>query len=113
MTYSAKLNEDNQYRVSYNPPPTYSVKSDLKVTLMAQSMSDLSDVITNNLNSSTNNYVLTYDSVNNRYVFVDPDVVLLAAANLPTNQVTSSGVPTAFANNIIDSAIEPIDGGNF
>lgn len=135
MTYSVKLSENNEYKVNFNPQQsqvvnsnlddtnsinvsyypsqTYDVKSDLKVTLMAQTMSDLADVVTTNLNSSTNNYVLTYDSVNNKYVFVDPDVVLLAAANLPTNQVTSSGLPTAFANNIIDSAIEPIDGGNF
>lgn len=113
MSYKVKVNLNNEYNVKLNSRNNYKVKLKISENIMAGSLRDLQDVVTSNLNSATNNYVLTYDSTSNSYVFVDPDVVLLAAANVPTNQVNVSGVPTAFANNVMDLSTEIIDGGNF
>lgn len=113
MDYKVKVKLDDTFKASISPQAQYKIKTNLTVNVVSQKLKDLTDVVTTNLNTNTNNYVLTYDATTNNYVFVDPDAVLLAAASLPTTQVNVSGIPTSFANVVLDSSTDPVDGGNF
>lgn len=71
-------------------------------------------VDTSNLGPGTDNYVMIYDSDTNKYIFVDPDSVLLAAANLPLTPTNPTGIPQAAADQIVNAADNAeVDGGNF
>jgi hypothetical protein len=71
-------------------------------------------VDTSNLGPGTDNYVMMYDADTNKYIFVDPDSVLLAAANLPITGINPTGVPQAAADQIVNAADNAeVDGGNF
>ncbi len=77
-------------------------------SLVNQSLESLSDVDTTN---AQNNYVMIYNSSENKYEFVNPDDVLIAAVNEP-NRV---GLPTEFISALdvdLDNKID-VDGGGF
>jgi hypothetical protein len=77
-------------------------------SLGGQSLGSLSDVDTTN---AENNYIMVYNSSQNKYEFVNPDDVLIAAVNEP-NRV---GLPTEFISaldNDLDNKID-VDAGNF
>ena len=56
-------------------------------------LSDISDVDTT---TQSHRFVLTYNSNTQKYEFVDPDVVLTAAASTTGTVIGSSGLPDAF-----------------
>jgi len=82
--------------------------------LVAESLEDLGNVDTSALDktgNTTNNYVMVYDAVQKKYKFVNPDVVLSAAATEPT----SPGLPQSFIDELdveLDNLID-VDGGGF
>jgi hypothetical protein len=84
--------------------------------IVAESLEDLGNVDTSALDktgSTTNNYVMVYDAVGQKYKFVNPDTVLSAAAD--TTQVVQPGLPQDFIDRLdvdLDNKID-LDGGSF
>jgi hypothetical protein len=82
--------------------------------VVAQSLEDLGNVDTSALDKTggtTSNYVLVYDASAQKYKFVNPDVVLAAAATEPV----SPGLPQSFIDELdveLDNLID-VDGGGF
>ena len=82
--------------------------------VVAQSLEDLGNVETSALDKTggtTQNYVMIYDAVAQKYKFVNPDVVLATAATEPI----SPGLPQSFINELdveLDNLID-VDGGGF
>jgi len=82
--------------------------------LLAQSLEDLGNVDSSALDkvgNTTNHYVMVYDATLKKYKFVNPDVVLAAAATEPT----SPGLPQSFIDKLdvdLDNLID-VDGGGF
>lgn len=74
----------------------------------SQSLGSLSDVDTTN---AQNNYIMMYNSSQNKYEFVNPDDILVAAVNEPNNV----GLPTEFISALdvdLDNKID-VDAGSF
>ena len=99
--------------ISAKSPPTTNFR--LSTTqLVAQSLEDLGNVDSSTLDkvgNTTNNYVMVYDSVLKKYRFVNPDVVLSAAAV----ELTQPGLPQDFIDEldvVMDNKID-FDGGTF
>jgi len=82
--------------------------------LLAQSLEDLGNVDSSALDkvgNTTNHYVMVYDAALKKYKFVNPDVVLAAAAT----DLTSPGLPQSFIDELdvnLDNLID-VDGGGF
>jgi hypothetical protein len=80
----------------------------VSTALGGRSLSSLPDVDSTNLQ---NGYLLAYNSSTNKYEFINPDDVLIAAVNEPI----SVGLPTAFIDaldNDLDNRID-LDAGSF
>lgn len=78
-------------------------------------LGDLSDVVTNNLSSTTNQYVLVYDAPSNAFKFVNPDRVIDAAVGVLNTDPTPVGLTTSTINYFdteLDNKID-LDGGVF
>lgn len=111
--YSVSL-QNNSYsaRVAVGNPDSLTVSLDK--TLVADRLSDLSDVSVNDLGNK-DQYVLVYDASTKKYKLVNPDVVLNSAASTETNQPGLVGYATAFLDRIdvdLDNRID-LDGGTF
>ena len=75
--------------------------------VVAQSLEDLGNVDTSALDKTggtTNNYVMIYDAVAQTYKFVNPDVVLSAAATEPV----SPGLPQDFVDELALDVVQEI-----
>lgn len=78
-------------------------------------LTDLQDVVTNNLSNTTNQYVMVYDASANAFKFVNPDRVLDAAVGVLNNDPSPVGLSTD-AINYFDTALDnkiDLDGGTF
>jgi hypothetical protein len=101
--------------------PQIQVQVDLNSTLetevlanVANKLTDLIDVNSAGITTTSFNYVLVYDAPVNKFKFVDPDDVLVAAA-ATTGQTASPGLPEPFLGRLdvdLDNRIN-IDGGSF
>ena len=99
MTYKVTFSSGNNYSVKVEKPSNY--KAGIKYQ-MPQNLSELSDV---QISGDNDKYVLMYDAVSGKWIDVNPDEVLSAAATEPT----SPGIPDDFEN-----ALElQFDAGNF
>ena len=99
MTYKVNFSFENNYSVKVEKPSNY--KAGIKYQ-MPQNLSELSDV---QISGDNDKYVLMYDAVSGKWIDVNPDEVLSAAATEPT----SPGIPDDFEN-----ALElQFDAGNF
>ena len=99
MTYKVNFSSENNYSVKVEKPSNY--KAGIKYQ-MPQNLSELSDV---QISGDNDKYVLMYDAVSGKWIDVNPDEVLSAAATEPT----SPGIPDDFEN-----ALElQFDAGNF
>lgn len=81
---------------------------------VANKLTDLIDVNSAGITTTAFNYVLVYDAPSNKFQFVDPDDVLVAAA-ATTGQTASPGLPEPFLGRLdidLDNRIN-IDGGSF
>lgn len=97
----------NQNNINVRVGQQNSVKV-ISSTLSGGSLSALSDVDSSNVNNS---YILSYNSSTNKYEFINPDDILIAAVNEPNNV----GLPTAFLDALdtdLDNKID-LDAGNF
>ena len=106
------------YKVTYNSPYNFSVKTttpvDLKANLIAkieimpQTLSDLTDVDVSGVNDK---YLIMYDATSQTYTAVNPDEVLSAA----TTEPIQPGLPSDFMDQMdvdLDDRID-LDAGTF
>ena len=72
---------------------TIKVVASNSVTGSSGRLSDIADV---DVTSQSDKFVMVYNTNTNKYEFVDPDEVLVAASTV--NPVGNSGLPTEFIN---------------
>ena len=78
-------------------------------------LTDLQDVVTNNLSNTTNQYVMVYDASTSSFKFVNPDRVLDAAVGVLNTDPAPIGITTDSLN-YFDTALDnriDLDGGTF
>lgn len=111
--------EEFQVSMSYNNVTSVALESSTNTQvstsyLVAENLEDLGNLDTSSLDKNgltTNNYVMVYNAVTKKYTFVNPDVVLSAAATEPTQP----GLPQDFIDKLdidLDNKIN-FDGGGF
>jgi|DEB0MinimDraft_6_1074348.scaffolds.fasta_scaffold20412_1 hypothetical protein len=92
---------------------TIKVVASNSVTGSSGRLSDISDV---DVSSQSDKFVMVYNANTNKYEFVDPDQVLVAAAST-VNPVGNSGLPTEFLNALNTDPNRPanpgLDGGTW
>jgi len=84
----------------------------IQVTTQVQDVANLSDILdvdTSNLDGSTNKYVMIFDAVRKKYVFVNPDAVLDASVGIATDDPTPVGMTTTTINYLDDVLDNKID----
>jgi len=94
----------NSFSVKIKSPPKLKVSVTAEAGSVAGSLSDLSDF---NSSGVQNGFVVMYDAATQKYITVNPDVVL-------SNAVTG-GLPNNFINQLdtdLDDKID-LDGGGF
>ena len=73
-------------------------------------LGDILDVDTSNLDSSTNKFVMIYDSVTRKYKFVNPDDVLDASAGVSTDKSTNPDpLPLGMTDQTLDYLEDELD----
>lgn len=73
-------------------------------------LGDILDVDTSNLDSSTNKFVMIYDSVTRKYKFVNPDDVLDASAGVSTDRSTNPDpLPLGMTDQTLDYLEDELD----
>ena len=73
-------------------------------------LGDILDVDTSNLNSSTNKFVMIYDSVTRKYKFVNPDDVLDASAGVSTDRsINPDPLPLGMTDQTLDYLEDELD----
>lgn len=111
--------EEFQVSMSYNNVTSVTLESSTNTQvstsyIVADRLDDLGNVDTSALDkvgNTTNHYVMVYDGAAKKYKFVNPDVVLSAAATEPTQP----GLPQDFIDKLdidLDNKIN-FDGGGF
>jgi hypothetical protein len=91
---------------------------EIQVTTQVQDVANLSDILdvdTSNLDGSTNKYVMIFDAIRNKYVFVNPDAVLDASVGIATADPTPVGMSTAtldYLDQALDDRID-LDAGEW
>jgi hypothetical protein len=78
-------------------------------------LSDILDVDTSNLDGSANKYVMIFDAVRQKYVFVNPDKILDASVGVGTDDPTPVGMSTETINyldQVLDNKID-LDAGQW
>lgn len=99
MTYKVTISSGNNYSIKVEKPTNY--KAGVKYQ-MPQNLSELSDV---QISGDNDKYVLMYDAASEKWIDVNPDEVLSAAATEPI----SPGIPDDFEN-VLEI---PFDAGEF
>jgi len=113
--------EEFQVTMSYNNETNVTLESATNTQvstsyIVAESLEDLGNVDTSALDktgTTTNNYVMVYDAVAQKYKFVNPDAVLSAAAD--TTQTVQPGLPQDFIDQLdvdLDNLVD-VDAGAF
>ncbi len=111
--------EEFQVSMSYNNVTSVTLESSINTQvstsyIVADKLDDLGNVDTSALDkvgNTTNHYVMVYDGPAKKYKFVNPDVVLSAAAT----ESTQPGLPQDFIDKLdvdLDNKIN-FDGGGF
>jgi hypothetical protein len=80
-----------------------------------QKLTELLDVDSSNLSTSTNKFVLTYDSGNSKFKFINPDDVIDSAVGISTTDPTPSGLSDDtidYLDDVLDNKID-LDGGEW
>lgn len=105
---------NNDYLISLDGAGANEFKVSVERTIVADRLSDLSDVSATDLGNK-DQYVLVYDASQQKYKLVNPDVVLNSAASTETNQPGLVGYATAFLDRMdvdLDNKID-LDAGTF
>lgn len=103
MTYKVSV-ATNSYTVKFKSSPKYKVSVNLGGVQVPAQFSDLQDF---NPSGLQDKYLIMYDATTQKYITVDPDVILTNA--------TSGGLPATFVNQLdvdLDNKID-LDGGTF
>ena len=80
-----------------------------------QKLTELLDVDSSNLSTSTNKFVLTYDSGDSKFKFINPDDVIDSAVGISTTDPTPSGLSDDtidYLDEVLDNKID-LDGGEW
>tara|TARA_E500000331_G_scaffold217092_1_gene208093 strand:+ start:33770 stop:34138 length:369 start_codon:yes stop_codon:yes gene_type:complete len=80
-----------------------------------QKLTELLDVDSSNLSTSSNKFVLTYDSGNSKFKFINPDDVIDSAVGISTTDPTPSGLSDDtidYLDDVLDNKID-LDGGEW
>lgn len=80
-----------------------------------QKLTELLDVDSSNLSTNTNKFVLTYDSGNSKFKFINPDDVIDSAVGISTTDPTPSGLSDDtidYLDDVLDNKID-LDGGEW
>ena len=82
------------------------------LTNVANKLSDLVDVNTSGITTTSFNYVLAYDVATQKYNFIDPDDILVSAASTDGTHSAGDGLPGQFIN-ALDSNLQRVDNIDF
>jgi hypothetical protein len=85
------------------------------LTNVANKLTDLIDVNSTGITTSSFNYVLAYDTTASEFKFINPDDVLVSAASTDPTLSNRLGLPTEFLDRLdldLDNRIN-IDAGSF
>jgi len=80
-----------------------------------QKLTELLDVDSSNLSTSTNKFVLTYDSGDSKFKFINPDDVIDSAVGISTTDPTPSGLSDDtidYLDDVLDNKID-LDAGEW
>ena len=80
-----------------------------------QKLTELLDVDSSNLSTSTNKFVLTYDSGDSKFKFINPDDVIDSAVGITTTDPAPSGLSDDtidYLDDVLDNKID-LDGGEW
>lgn len=96
----------NSYSVRLQSSPSFKVQVSAEASSVASSLSQLEDF---NASGVQDKYLVMYDASTQKYITVDPDVVLSSAVT------TNNGLPQDFINQLdvdLDNKID-LDAGTF
>ena len=105
MTYNV-TQSSNSFSVKLKSTPKFKIQVTGEASSVAGSLSDLEDF---NSFGVQDKYLVMYDATTQKYITVDPDVVLSAAAT------TNNGLPQDFVDQLdvdLDNKID-LDAGTF
>ena len=80
-----------------------------------QKLTELLDVDSSNLSTTTNKFVLTYDSGDSKFKFINPDDVIDSAVGITTTDPTPSGLSDDtidYLDDVLDNKID-LDAGEW
>ena len=80
-----------------------------------QKLTELLDVDSSNLSTTTNKFVLTYDSGDSKFKFINPDDVIDSAVGISTTDPTPSGLSDDtidYLDEVLDNKID-LDAGEW
>lgn len=80
-----------------------------------QKLTELLDVDSSNLSTTTNKFVLTYDSGDSKFKFINPDDVIDSAVGITTTDPTPSGLSDDtidYLDEVLDNKID-LDAGEW
>ena len=88
------------------------------LTNVANRLTDLVDVNSSGITSTSYNFVLAYNTSSNEFSFIDPDDVLVSAASTVQSQTSAGdGLPAEFIKQLDTSPLRDenidLDGGSF
>lgn len=110
--YTVKLSSQSKKVFKVQQVETKVFKVQQAKTSMPENFVDLGDVSISNLDQTKNNYAVVYDATKDKFVIVDPDVVLSAASQ---DSGPQPGIPDDFIDTLdvdLDNRID-IDAGTF
>ena len=108
MTYKVAVSSGNNYSIKVEKPSNYKANLSYQIEIMPQNLNELSDV---EISGNNDKYVLMYDATSGKWIDVNPDQILSAAATEPI----SPGLPADFENQLdidLDNKID-LDAGIF
>jgi hypothetical protein len=108
MTYKVSLSSNNSISVKLKSPLKTKIETSIGGVQVPAKFSDLSDYNASGLNDK---YLIMYDAATQKYIPVNPDVILSAA----TTEPISPGLPSDFTNQLdidLDDKID-LDAGGF
>jgi hypothetical protein len=112
MTYKVTLSSSNVFNVKLKTAPKINVQSMVGGVQVPANFSDLGDY---NPTGLSDKYVIMYDAATQKYIPVNPDEVLNAAASTELTQPGLVGFATAFLDRVdvdLDDRID-LDAGSF
>ena len=112
MTYKVTLSSNNVFNVKLKTAPKINIQTTTAGIQVPSNFADLGDY---NPSGLSDKYVIMYDATTQKYIPVNPDEVLNAAASTELTQPGLVGFATAFLDRVdidLDDRID-LDAGSF